>query len=343
MTRKPDIVVPASARVVAVIAAVLILFVTVQCEKDPAKGWDFYYEPPPPPSIVKMNYVVKDCVPPYPVTFYQEAENLLGNVNYEWDFGDGNTSTDKNPNHIYPDPGDYIVRLIVSNEVGADTAYLDMAKLSQSSIPVEADFIYEHFNDNNFAPNKVLFDNLSSGANQFYWYFGDGDEINHDNPEHVYQNKGTYSVTLRGTCTDGTFDEATQQLFVIDPPQRVFIDSINLMLPSAYNNRPIFIELYHNTTFVGYTRSRTISSFPFKFRRPEDFPAGYFFDYVQFSNNEVFKFVVFIDNGEEEPTFLYEIVLASGDIQANFYPRVYYQVETVPSLNDVFIDLYLNY
>ncbi|MFO8066175.1 MAG: PKD domain-containing protein [Bacteroidales bacterium] len=332
-----------SKKLVVIVLAVFVSLLTLQCEKDPIRGWTFYLEPPPSPNIVSLNSVIKDCVPPYPVTFYQETENLLGNVTYEWDFGDGSTSNDQNPNHIYEVEGDYSVRLIVSNEVGADTAYLEMEQLNQSSIPVVADFSYEHFNENNFAPNKILFDNLSSGANQFYWYFGDGEEINHDNPEHVYQEEGTYSVTLRGTCTDGTFDEATRQVFVTEPPQRVFIDSINLMLPSGYNGRRIFIEMYHNTTFIGSTRSYSISSFPFKFRRPEAFPGGYFFDFVQFSSNEVFKFVILIDNGDDPPTFLYEIALASIDIQNKFYPNVYYQIETVPSINDVFIDLYLNY
>jgi PKD repeat protein len=38
-----------------------------------------------------------------------------------WDFGDGNTSTDQNPTHIYTAPGLYTVSLTVSNEYGTDT------------------------------------------------------------------------------------------------------------------------------------------------------------------------------------------------------------------------------
>ncbi len=331
-------------RIAVVIAAVVFSFLAFQCEKDPIKGWTFYYEPPPAPEIKSMNSIIKNCEAPFPVTFYQQTDYLLGNVNYFWDFGDGNTSTDKNPNHIYSSSGDYTVRLIVSNEIGVDTAYLPMPDLALTTIPVVADFSYEHFNNNNFAPNKTLFTNQTTGANQFYWYFGDGGELNHDNPEYVYQNAGTFTVKLRGTCTNGTFDEVTQQVFIIPPPQRVFIDSINLMLPSVFKSNPIYIEMYHNTIFVGTTRILSPSSYPFKFKRPADFPGGYFFDYVQFTSNEVFKFVILKYNGTEDPpTFLYEIVLASVDIQNKFYPKTYFQLETIPRIPDVFIDLYLSY
>jgi PKD repeat protein len=40
----------------------------------------------------------------------------------EWDFGDGTTSTDLNPIHIYGNPGKYTVSLTVANDAGSDTA-----------------------------------------------------------------------------------------------------------------------------------------------------------------------------------------------------------------------------
>ncbi len=329
-------------KVVLLLITCVIAATMTQCKKDPVKGWDFYYEPPPPPEIVNINAVIKDCVPAYPVTFYPKVINELGNLTYEWDFDDGNTSTDKFPTHSF-EQGDYTIILIVSNEIGADTAYLELPQLNQPSIPVVADFSYSHYNDNNFSPTKVLFENNSNGARDFYWYFGDGNEQNHDNPEHIYEGEGTYTVTLRGTCSDGTFDETTRQVFVTSPPKRVFIDSLNLMLPSGYRNNRIFIELVHNTMLAGYTLSKSTSSYPMKFRSPGDFPGGYHFNNVQFSANEIFKFVIFKEMGEDPPAFLYEIVLSPRDIQANFYPKTYFQLETVPSLDNVFIDLYLSY
>lgn len=320
------------------IAAVLLL---VKCKKEePVSGWSYFRENVDPPKIKSMTSVVKNCVPPYPVTFNQECSNLLGNVKYQWDFGDGTQSTDKNPHHVYQTPGNYRARLMVSNEIGTDTASLDLAELKQSSISIKPVFAYEHYNNNNFAPAKIIFSNTSTGANQFYWYFGDSNESNSDKPEHIFQSQGNYSVRMRGICTDGSFQETTQQIFINPAPAVVFVDSINIMLPSSMNNTPVFIELWHNTTLRGRTATRS-GSFPFKFKRPGDFPGGYFFDNVQFSANEVFKFLVIRDGAS--PAVLHEIILAPSDIKSKFYPRRYNKVETVPAIMDVFLDLYLRY
>jgi PKD repeat protein len=320
------------------IAAALLL---TKCKKDdPISGWSYYRENVDPPKIESMTSVVKNCVPPYPVTFNQECSHLLGTVKYQWDFGDGTQSTDMNPQHVYNTPGNYLAKLVVSNEIGADTAYIDLTDLQQSSIPIKPVFTYDHYNNNNFAPAKIIFNNTSTGANQFYWYFGDGTESNSDKPEHIFSAQGNYSVKMRGICTDGSFEETTQQIFINPAPTMVFVDSINIMLPSSANNTPVFVELWHNTTFMGRTVTRS-GSFPFKFKRPADFPGGYFFDNVQFSSNEVFKFLIIKDGAS--PVVLHEITLAPSDIQNKFYPLKYYKLETVPAIEDVFIDLYLKY
>lgn len=330
---------------VVLVFSFLLVIVFIRCGKDPVKGWTFYKASPPPPKITKLTSVIKNCIPPYPVTFYQETSNILGTMVYSWDFGDGYTSHDQNPTHIYTTPGIYKAKLKVSNEIGSDTASLSMPDLNLSSIPVVAGFTYQHFNNNNFAPNKVIFSNTSSGANQFYWYFGDGQEGNDDAPSHVFQSAGNYNVKLRGTCSDGSYNETTQQIFISPQPTRVFLDSINLMLPSGYKNSSIYIEMYHNSAFVGKTIVKNPSSYPIKFKAPAEFVNNnYFFDLVQFTSNEVFKFNILRSNGTvDPPTPLFELDLASVDIQHNFYPRIYYSVKPIPPVEDVFIDLYISY
>lgn len=320
-----------------------LLMLLNHCKKDTVLGWAFFLEPPPPPEIMSITSVIKNCEPPYPVTYKAVTNNVIGTLNYNWDFGDSSTSTDQMPTHIYNKKGIYRVKLTISNKIGKDTASINMPELNLPSLPVKADFDFYHYNDNNFAPNKVIFTNKSSGANFFYWYFGDGVQSNNEDPEHVYTDPGTYTIKLRGTCSNGSYNERSQTVIISPAPQSIFIDSINLMLPSDLTNNQIYIEMYHNTTYIGSTVTISPPSYPVKFRRPEDFPAGYSFDYVQYTSNEVFKFLVYRYISDYQSDLLYEILLSSVDIKNNFYPRAYYQVETVPALKDVFIDLYFSY
>lgn len=63
------------------------------------------------------------------ISFSQQGEqvdfNAIGsnNTSWMWRFGDGNTSTDENPTHVYASSGSYDVRLITSNACGSDTSF----------------------------------------------------------------------------------------------------------------------------------------------------------------------------------------------------------------------------
>lgn len=57
------------------------------------------------------------------VTFTDQSTNPAF---YSWDFGDGTTSTDANPTHIYTGAGTYDVILIVTNACGSDTTSMQV-------------------------------------------------------------------------------------------------------------------------------------------------------------------------------------------------------------------------
>lgn len=52
-----------------------------------------------------------------PVQFSNCSEN---SVDYRWDFGDENTSTQAEPNHTFAQAGDYKVKLLSGEDVNAD-------------------------------------------------------------------------------------------------------------------------------------------------------------------------------------------------------------------------------
>ena len=325
--------------------ALVFFSLFVSCTKDEFSGWTRDYRVAPPGlKILKAGILIKNCQAPFPVSFYQEVENQRGTVSWFWDFGDGSTSTEKIPNHIYDSAGVYKVTLIVKNEISADTAVLNVTEMQSGSVPVDPSFSFQHTNSNNYAPTQVVFQNTTSGANQFKWFFGDGEESNNDSPTHVFQNAGSYTVKLRGTCTNGTSKEVSQQILVMPAPQRIVIDSLTLMLPSSYKNDRIFVDFYKNSLLLGSTATLSASSFPLKLKRPRDFPGGYIFDQVQFSNNEALIFRAYrAGNGTIPPSMVAEFILSTSAIRSAFYPRAFYQIQTVPAQNDTFIDLYINY
>ena len=62
-----------------------------------------------------------------------------GADSYEWDFGDGNTSTEENPVHTYTDGGDYTVSLKATNEGGSDS-FSDNFTLTKPGAIIDGSF-----------------------------------------------------------------------------------------------------------------------------------------------------------------------------------------------------------
>ena len=123
------------------------------------------------------------------ITFYPISEIVNS---FQWDFGDGNISSDSVPSHIYQSPGLYDVKLIASDGQGCiDTTilynYIDVKQ-------VIADF--SHITNGNCPPLVTSFTNLSSGASNYNWDFGDNLNSSIQNPAHSYTIGGYYDVSL---------------------------------------------------------------------------------------------------------------------------------------------------
>ncbi|WP_066957167.1 PKD domain-containing protein [Methanoculleus thermophilus] len=117
-----------------------------------------------------------------------------------WDLGDGYTSTERNPWHLYEFPGNYTVSLTVSNEFGSDTVtkseLIHVGPLEIREIQFQARPLAGP------VPLKVLFlGDEPNYARSWYWDFGDGGTSSHRDPMHTYRRPGVYNVTL--TCTYG--------------------------------------------------------------------------------------------------------------------------------------------
>jgi len=60
-------------------------------------------------------------------------------VSYSWDFGDGSTSTEENPTHVYASTGAYDVTLTVTDSEGQTGVSTETVSVSDSTIVAEID------------------------------------------------------------------------------------------------------------------------------------------------------------------------------------------------------------
>lgn len=123
-----------------------------------------------------------------------------------WDFGDGNSSTERHPRWIYGEGGTYTVSLMVENSAGADTQvrqdYINVTAMPL--VPPVADFdASPTFGE---VPLAVTFTDLSSNtiSPSYTWTFGDGGSSAEASPSHTYTELGTYDVLLRVDDVGGT-------------------------------------------------------------------------------------------------------------------------------------------
>lgn len=109
-------------------------------------------------------------------------------VTYQWDFGDGGTSTQASPSHTYTSNGTYTVCLISTSNCGVSDTLCNSVTVC---VAPAAAFIA--------APPStglVAFTDQSNSATSWQWTFGDGGTSTQQHPSHQYASDGNYTVCL---------------------------------------------------------------------------------------------------------------------------------------------------
>ncbi|OAQ42064.1 hypothetical protein A5893_02815 [Pedobacter psychrophilus] len=128
-------------------------------------------------------------------------QSILNNNSpiYAWDFGDGTSSTDKNPVHIYQKSGDYIIKLVLKTEANCESTYQLSKKIFDSPT---ADFV----DPNACARDNIIFKaiNTSSDVVSYEWDFGNGStSVGKETPPYQFANPGTYVISLKVSSSNG--------------------------------------------------------------------------------------------------------------------------------------------
>jgi gliding motility-associated-like protein len=118
----------------------------------------------------------------------------VGVTQYAWDFGDGGTSTDANPMHIYQQQGTFTVTLVGTNGFCTDTKSVTVPLIH----PLDAEFTVTK--DSICNGETIIFTNNSIGLPgqfRYEWNFGDGSEVDTAySTSHTYTTDGIFNATL---------------------------------------------------------------------------------------------------------------------------------------------------
>ncbi len=148
---------------------------------------------------------------PWNVVFNSDGSYVKkGPATFNWDFGDGTTSTEANPSHTFTKVGLNSVILTVTDADG-DTATASKVVTVTGETPPQnpptAHISTDPASPSGQAPFTVGFDGSGStvpnGGATYAWNFGDGSTATGATASHTYTSAGTYTASLKVTDANG--------------------------------------------------------------------------------------------------------------------------------------------
>jgi len=170
---------------------------------------------------------------------------------WNWDFGDGGTATISNPSHTY-NAGKYTIKLAVESANGCQGEY-EIANLIEAYPKPKAWFEPQPL-VTTIDNATINFINQTTNGDSWLWDFGDNSTETSENPSHLYQNEGVFSVWLIATSDKGCIDSVMREV-------RVIVDEIeipNIITPNGdgVNDKFVIknIERVESSTLRIYNR-----------------------------------------------------------------------------------------
>ncbi|RAJ21999.1 PKD domain-containing protein [Pedobacter cryoconitis] len=182
----------------------------------------------PQPAVAFNGDILSGC----PGLAVQFKNTSSGGISYLWDFGDGTTSSEFQPEHTFGGSKEfYTVTLKATNSLGC------------SNVSALTDYIHivpPPVSQFNVSPSTVIsipdytfrFEDESTGSPAvWFWDFGDKQTSILKSPSHTYLDTGTYVVTLRVTNQQGCFATTFKKVSVVGVPGYLFLP--NSFMPGS--------------------------------------------------------------------------------------------------------------
>ena len=193
--------------------------------------------------IAQLQADVTSAEVPFTVNFTDLTSHGLGELtSWYWNFGDGGNSVEQNPSHEYQVGGLYTVSLTVTDSNGLTNTRNKIDYIDAIYNNPEADFSADTTYGN--APLTVNFTDLSqSGSTNiigWQWDFGDNTSSEEQNPTHIYEDTGIYTVSLTVTDECDSTDTMINQNYILVNGTHIPTGNVNGIW--TYDGSPYFID-----------------------------------------------------------------------------------------------------
>jgi gliding motility-associated-like protein len=180
----------------------------------------------PPTTLFIAPDVCQGAVTRFDDNSYSQDGSI---VRWLWNFGDGTTSTEGNPTHLYTGTGQYHVNLTTTSSFGCSSPYQDTVEVYTKPISrIQTANVCEGI-DVQFINTTI---NNTGTPVTYLWDLGNGYTSSDSAITYNFNQPGTYDVTLTATSGYGCSDTQLNRLTVYPNPV-VNFNGNNVCLNSA--------------------------------------------------------------------------------------------------------------
>lgn len=144
--------------------------------------------------------------------------------NWLWTFNNNEIKQVQNPQVHFSNTGTYNVELEVTS-----VNFCKASKTSTFTVNLAPTANFSIYPEYGSAPLEVSFQNLSIGANQSFWNFGDGNTSTLTNPTHIFTNSQIFETVLITTNDHLCTDTIMKNIYVIPSYYDVSIEKVNML------------------------------------------------------------------------------------------------------------------
>ena len=185
--------------------------IAIEPNRPPVASFDVTGEPP---------YTIDRLIGFEDASFDEDGEVVAR----KWDFGDGATSDEQDPEHRFDDDGTFVVSLVAIDDDGKASepfeteVEIEPNKPPVASFDIEDDGVVDTVDPVRF--EDTSFDEDGEVA-AWEWDFGDGTTSTEQHPEHRYHNTGTFTVSLVAIDASGKASRPAEADIVVELGPRV--------------------------------------------------------------------------------------------------------------------------